>query len=189
MWTWLESYFLIPDSDSIPEQSRWLLRITLDRQKMLDKELRIEDVAAVLKQNYSNDLCVVFSDNNADEMVLRIRVIKKEDDKDEFGNKTVEDDVMLKRLEKHLLDGLTLRGVDGIERAFLNKGSRLVEFPTAACRRRRMTSTATNGTSIRKALRCVRCSWSMAWTLPAPIPTIFGRWLTCLASKEPVRRL
>ncbi|KAH8883867.1 beta and beta-prime subunits of DNA dependent RNA-polymerase [Thozetella sp. PMI_491] len=128
----VESYFLIPDSsenDSIPNQSRWLLRITLDRQKMLDKELRIEDIAEVLKQNYKNDLCCVFSDNNAEQMILRIRVVKKEDDeKDENGNKLIEDDVMLKRLEKHLLDGLTLRGVEGIERAFLNKGTKLAEF-------------------------------------------------------------
>ena len=154
----VESYFLIPDSDSIPEQSRWLLRITLDRQKMLDKELRIEDVATVLKQNYSNDLCVVFSDNNAEEMVLRIRVIKKEDDKDEYGNKTVEDDVMLKRLEKHLLDGLTLRGVEGIERAFLNKGARLAEFPDGSLQKKKDDPLCdewyldTQGTSLREVL-------------------------------------
>ena len=130
----VESYFLIPDEnhDSPDNQSRWLLRLTLDRQKMLDKELRVEDVANRIKELYKNDLAVVFSDNNAEEMVIRIRVIRQEDDKDEDGNKTIEDDVMLKRLETHLLDSCTLRGVDGVERAFLNKGTKLIETPDGA---------------------------------------------------------
>ncbi|KAH6853581.1 DNA-directed RNA polymerase II largest subunit [Chaetomium sp. MPI-CAGE-AT-0009] len=128
----VESYFLIPDSsdqDSIENQSRWLLRLTLDRQKMLDKGLRVEDVAQRIKEEYKKDVAVIFSDNNAEEMVLRIRVIRQDDDKDEDGNKIIEDDVMLKRLEKHLLDNCTLRGVPGIERAFLNKGTKLVVMP------------------------------------------------------------
>jgi len=126
----VESYFLIPDSseqDSLESQSRWLLRLTLDRQKMLDKGLRVEDVAQRVKDEYKKDIAVIFSDNNAEEMVIRIRVIRQDDDKDEDGNKIIEDDVMLKRLEKHLLDNCTLRGVAGIERAFLNKGAKLIE--------------------------------------------------------------
>ena len=126
----VESYFLIPDSseqDSLESQSRWLLRLTLDRQKMLDKGLRVEDVAQRIKDEYKKDIAVIFSDNNAEEMVIRIRVIRQDDDKDEDGNKIIEDDVMLKRLEKHLLDNCTLRGVAGIERAFLNKGAKLIE--------------------------------------------------------------
>jgi len=125
----VESYFLIPDSteNSIEDQSRWLLRITLDRQKMLDKGLRVEDVAHAIKQSYKNDVAVVFSDNNAEEMVIRVRCVHSGDDKDEDGNNIIEDDVMLKRLEEHLLDKCTLRGVQGIEKAFLNKSSKLIE--------------------------------------------------------------
>lgn len=126
----VESYFLIDSpSDSVDKQSRWLLRITLDRQKMLDKGLRVDDVALCIKSEYEGDLAVIYSDNNAEEMVIRVRVIREADDKDEDGNKIIEDDVMLKRLEKHLLDSCTLRGVPGIERAFLNKGTKLVELP------------------------------------------------------------
>ncbi|EJP70630.1 RNA polymerase Rpb1 [Beauveria bassiana ARSEF 2860] len=125
----VESYFMIPDDaqDTIHRQSRWLLRITLDRQKLLDKEIKIDDVAACIKEEYSNDLAIIFSDNNADEQVIRIRTIRQSDDKDEDSDTKIEDDVMLKRLEAHLLDTMTLRGVPGIERAFLTKGTRLVE--------------------------------------------------------------
>lgn len=129
----VESHFLIGDANDevkqkLSQQSRWLLRITLDRQKMLDKGLMVDDVAERIMELYKHDLAVIYSDNNADDMVLRIRVIKtEEDDKDDEGNKVIEDDVMLKRLQTHLLDGCTLRGVRGIERAFLSQGTKLIE--------------------------------------------------------------
>ena len=128
----VESYFLIPDDtmDTLDRQSRWLLRITLDRQKMLDKEIKIDDVAQRLKEEYPDDLAIIFSDNNADEQVIRCRVISQGDKDGAEG--ADEDDVMLKRLEAHLLDNLTLRGVPGIERAFLTKGRTLVELSDGA---------------------------------------------------------
>ncbi|KAI1089904.1 beta and beta-prime subunits of DNA dependent RNA-polymerase [Rostrohypoxylon terebratum] len=118
------SYFLLPD-DSMPDQdrqSRWLLRFVLDRQKMLDKGLTVEDVAIRLREEYPSDLAVICSDNNADQQVIRIRPMPE--DKDD-AEKSIEDDVMLKRLGEHLLENLTLRGIKGIERAFLNKGTRI----------------------------------------------------------------
>ncbi|KAM3078211.1 DNA-directed RNA polymerase II core subunit rpo21 [Clarireedia jacksonii] len=125
----VESYFIIPEEqhDSIDNQSRWLLRLILDRQKMLDKGLKVDDVALKIKENYPKDLAVIFSDNNAEQQVIRIRMINGNDNKyDEDG---VEEDAILKRLEAHILDTLTLRGVVGIDRAFLNKEAKLFEKP------------------------------------------------------------
>lgn len=121
----VSSYFLLPDDTHPPidKQSRWLLRFTLDRQKMLDKGLAVEDVATRLREEYPTDLAVICSDNNAEHQVIRIRPMS-ESGKDDT-DKTIEDDVMLKRLADHLLENLTLRGVKGIERAFLNKGTKI----------------------------------------------------------------
>ncbi|KAH8597475.1 putative DNA-directed RNA polymerase II subunit rpb1 [Bisporella sp. PMI_857] len=128
----VESYFIIPeDTQDDPEmQSRWLLRLTLDRQKMLDKGLKVDDVAIKIKENYSKDLAVIFSDNNAEEQVIRIRMIIQPDSKHEDDE--IEQDVLLKRLEAHILDTLTLRGVPGVDRAFLNKEHRLITKPDGA---------------------------------------------------------
>ena len=121
----VESYFIIPDdnADDPTRQSKWLLRIMLGRRKLLDKGLTVSDVAAKIKENYTNDLAVIFSDNNADEQVIRIRMVQdhgKDEDEEDF-----EEEMLLKRLEGHVLDTLTLRGVPGIERAFINYKERL----------------------------------------------------------------
>lgn len=121
----IESYFIIPEdnTDNIHQQSKWLLRIILGRRKMLDKGLTVQDVAAKIKENYAKDLAVIFSDNNADEQVIRIRMISERSKGDEDDD--LEEDLMLKRLENHMLDTLTLRGVPGIERAFINEKPKL----------------------------------------------------------------
>lgn len=121
----VESYFIIPEdvADDSAHQSRWLLRIILSRPKLLDKGLTVQDVAARIKETYPKDIAVIFSDNNADEQVIRIRQIQ--DAKQDVDDDETEYDVTLKKLESHLLDTLTLRGVSGIERAFINEKERV----------------------------------------------------------------
>ena len=121
----VESFFIIPDDvgDDPSRQSRWLLRIILGRRKLLDKGLTVQDVAAKIKENYAKDLAVIFSDNNADQQVIRIRMIQEHGKGDEDDD--LEEDLMLKRLENHILDTLTLRGVPGIDRAFLSTRTKL----------------------------------------------------------------
>jgi DNA-directed RNA polymerase II subunit RPB1 len=124
----VDSYWILPDEAGIDahRQSKWLLRFILGRAKLLDKGLSVQDVASKIKENYSKDLAVIFSDNNADEQVIRVRMIQdtKGDDDDEL-----EEDLMLKRLESHMLDTLTLKGVPGIEKAYMTPGKCLKELP------------------------------------------------------------
>lgn len=121
----VESYFIIPEdvAEDSSRQSKWLLRVILSRPMLLDKGLTVQDVATKIKDTYPQDIAVIFSDNNADEQVIRIRQIqdpKQEDEDDE-----TEYDVTLKKLEGYLLDTLTLRGVAGIERAFINEKAKV----------------------------------------------------------------
>ncbi|KAF2182521.1 beta and beta-prime subunits of DNA dependent RNA-polymerase [Zopfia rhizophila CBS 207.26] len=114
----VESYFIIPEEDAeIDRQSKWLLRIILDRKKLLDKSISITEVAARIKEEFAPNIAVIFSDENADEQVLRVRFVydanlKEEDEEDR-------DERWMRKLEKHLLDEVSLRGVRGVERAFI----------------------------------------------------------------------
>jgi DNA-directed RNA polymerase II subunit RPB1 len=116
----VQSYFMIPEEadEEIDGQSAWLLRLKLDRQRLLDKELKITDVAMAIKNMYGKHFAVIYSDNNSEEQVLRLRLLPEENAK---LDDITEPDVVLKRFANHLIDSLTLRGVPGVERAFLSK--------------------------------------------------------------------
>ena len=122
----VESYFIIPEESAaeIEAQSKWLLRITLSRAKLLDKGLNIQDVATRIKEKFRRDVQIIFSDINADDQVIRVRMVRdygKEEEEDRE-----EDDIQLKKLMAEMLDNVTFRGVPGVSRAFIDAKPRHV---------------------------------------------------------------
>lgn len=125
----VESYFIVPEeSDNVDEQGRWVLRVELSRKKLLDKDLSISDVGNRIKEVFGSDVAVIFADDNADKLVIRIRMLGVGKDVDEDINSRAEEDT-LKSLELHMLDTVILRGVKGVSRAFVNEGRMLREKP------------------------------------------------------------
>lgn len=121
----VESYFIIPEDteQELSRHSRWLLRITLSRAKLLDKGLNIQDVAAKMKSVHARNLSIIFSDINADEQVIRCRFIQEYSNKDDEEERK-EDDDMLRGLMDDMLDNLTFHGVPKVSRAFINQTTR-----------------------------------------------------------------
>ena len=128
----VESYFIIPEdtAEDVESQSKWLLRIVLSRRKLLDKGLTASDVGSRLKEVFGQDLAVIFSDNNADDQVIRIRTVNTQTKDDEEEGETPEH--YLKKIEMHMLDSLTLRGVEGITKAYINSRDRIYESADGA---------------------------------------------------------
>jgi DNA-directed RNA polymerase II subunit RPB1 len=123
----VESYWVIPEETENPDaQSKWMLRFVLGRRQLLDKGLSVTDVARRIRETYSADVAVIFSDDNADELVVRVRMMSKRDAKDEETTESSEDDT-LKQLSEHMLDNVVLRGVSGVRRVFVSKDQRMVE--------------------------------------------------------------
>ena len=54
--------------------SPWLLRIELNREMMVDKKLSIANIAQKITDEFGDELHVVFSDDNAEKLVLRVRL-------------------------------------------------------------------------------------------------------------------
>ena len=128
----VESYFIIPeDSDKVDEQSRWLLRIVLGRRQLLDKGLTVTEVAHKIKEMYGKDVAVIFSDDNADEQVVRMRMMTNRASKDDDEGVEAEEET-LKKLESHMLDNVVLRGVKYVRRAFVSNEFRMRETPEGA---------------------------------------------------------
>lgn len=126
----VESYFIIPEEDMDTEQqSKWLLRIILDRKKLLDKNITITEVAAKIKEEFHPNIAIIFSDENADEQILRVRFVWDHSLKAEDEDDDDRDERWMRKLEKHLLDDVTLRGVRGVDRAFIRADSRVFKMP------------------------------------------------------------
>ena len=73
-------YYEMPDFD-VSRISPWLLRIELDRKRMTDKKLTMEQIAEKISQGFGEDLNCIFNDDNAEKLVLRIRIMNSEDNK------------------------------------------------------------------------------------------------------------
>ena len=119
----VQSYCEVPDEDFDPRKmSPWVLRIELNREDIADKKLRMDEIAQRITEDYANDIHVIYSDDNAEKLVLRIRIVTDEEDKaleqDESFNGQ-EDDVFLKRLEKNMLGKLKLRGVEDVKKVYI----------------------------------------------------------------------
>ncbi|KAH3680951.1 hypothetical protein WICMUC_000094 [Wickerhamomyces mucosus] len=119
--------FEIPDDEilrTVDKQSPWLLRIELDRAAMNDKDLSMWEVGEKIKQTFKDDLFVIWSEDNAEKLIIRCRVVRDPKSLDEESE--AEEDQMLKRIENNMLEAITLRGVPDISRVVMMKYDRKV---------------------------------------------------------------
>lgn len=124
----VESFFAIPDEEveqKLHLQSPWLLRLELDRAKMIDRKLTMSYVAGRIAESFKTDLFVIWSEDNSEKLIIRCRVLGGAD-KDEDGMDTVEEDIFLRQLENTMLNSISLRGVPGIQRVFLLEHDRVI---------------------------------------------------------------
>lgn len=73
-------YYEMPDFDA-SRISPWLLRIELDRKRMTDKKLTMEQISEKIQAGFGDDLSCIFNDDNADKLVLRIRIMNSDEHK------------------------------------------------------------------------------------------------------------
>lgn len=117
----VESFFAIPDEEiesKLHLQSPWLLRLELDRAKMIDRKLTMHYVASRIAESFKTDLFVIWSEDNSDKLIIRCRVLGG-GDKEDDGMGIIEEDIFLRQLENTMLNSVSLRGVKGIKRVFL----------------------------------------------------------------------
>lgn len=116
-------YYEMPDFDPT-RISPWLLRIELDRKRMTDKKLTMEQIAEKINAGFGDDLNCIFNDDNADKLVLRIRIMNGEDNKfqdsEEDTVDKMEDDMFLRCIEANMLSDMTLQGIEAIGKVYMH---------------------------------------------------------------------
>uniref|UniRef100_A0A0A9WL63 DNA-directed RNA polymerase n=2 Tax=Lygus hesperus TaxID=30085 RepID=A0A0A9WL63_LYGHE len=116
-------YYEMPDFDPT-RISPWLLRIELDRKRMTDKKLTMEQISEKINAGFGDDLNCIFNDDNAEKLVLRIRIMNSDDgkattDEDEAVDK-MEDDMFLRCIEANMLSDMTLQGIEAIAKVYMH---------------------------------------------------------------------
>lgn len=121
----ISAYYELPDDNDVDPKrlSPWLLRIELDRARLLDKQLSMAEVASRIMDEFDRDLQVLANDDNSEHLVIRCRIVNDEADKmaDSTEEDSIEEDVFLKRIETNMLNSVSLRGIEGIRRVFLSE--------------------------------------------------------------------
>jgi DNA-directed RNA polymerase II subunit RPB1 len=112
------------------EKSKWIIRMVMEPEVMLEKNITMDDVNFTLKNCFEDQVSCIYSDFNADKLVFRIRmneVIKNSSGRG--GQKKTKvnpldqsDQIyILKNFQDQLLQNVVLRGVKGINKVILRK--------------------------------------------------------------------
>ncbi|GKB03315.1 RNA polymerase II large subunit [Tanacetum coccineum] len=86
---------IIEEDVDFDKISPWLLRIELNREMMVDKKLSMADIAEKINLEFGDDLTCIFNDDNAEKLILRIRIMN-----DEMQGDAAEDDGKLNKFER-----------------------------------------------------------------------------------------
>jgi DNA-directed RNA polymerase beta' subunit len=114
--------------DETNEKSKWIVRMIMDPNVMLEKNITMDDVNFTLKNSYGDEINCIYSDYNADKLIFRIRmnnVLKQggPGKSKKTANPLDQSDhiYILKNFQDQLLQNIVLRGVKGINKVILRK--------------------------------------------------------------------
>jgi DNA-directed RNA polymerase beta' subunit len=122
------------NSDDInhPQVSKWVVRMEMDPETMLDKNITMDDIHFAIKNShYGNDIHCVYSDYNMDKLVFRIRtnsnIFSKSKKKGAIEPLDQSDEIyLLRNFQDSLLNNIVLRGIHGIENVIPRKLQNMV---------------------------------------------------------------
>ena len=108
------------------EKSKWIIRMEMDPEIMLQKNITMDDVSFVINGSYRDEVQCVYSDYNSDKLIFRIRmknILKNSKQKKIKVNPLDQSDhiYLLKNFQDKLMQSIVLRGVENINKVILRK--------------------------------------------------------------------
>jgi len=144
-------------SDDSNEKSKWIIRMEMNPEVMLEKNLTMDDINFVLKNSYGDDISCVYSDYNADKLIFRIRmnnILKQGTGKGGAKKTNVNpldqsDQIyLLKNFQEQLLQNIVVRGIKNINKVILRKIKDNVEEMLGAYKKQDIWVLDTIGTNM-----------------------------------------
>ena len=114
-----------PDSGHTKAKTKWIIRMEMDKESMLDKNITMDDINFAISNIYEDDVHCVYSDYNSDNLVFRLRLSnllsnKKNNVKSNPLDQS-DEIYLLKNFQDNLLNNIVLSGVKNISKAILRK--------------------------------------------------------------------
>ena len=116
------------DETNPSQKSKWIIRMELDAETLLDKNITMDDVHFAIK-NVNPDIHCVYSDYNESNLVFRIRMNSDSLKKKKGAAFTLDqsDEIyLLKNFQDNLLYNIVLRGIHGIDNVLPRKVQNMV---------------------------------------------------------------
>ena len=118
----------IPEADAEGDpasRSKWIIRMVMSREAMLDKRITMDDVHFAIKNSHGDDVSCIYADYNADKLVFRLRMnningkkpLKPKENPLDQSDKIY----LLKAFQDQLLNNIVLRGLKNISKVTLRK--------------------------------------------------------------------
>jgi DNA-directed RNA polymerase II subunit RPB1 len=115
------------DVDNPDSRSKWILRMEMNAEEMLDRNITMDDVHYAIQNGYRDQVHCVFSDYNDENLVFRIRLdemlsAKKKKSTTNVNPLDQSDEIyLLKGFQDNLLDNLILRGIRSLSKVMPRK--------------------------------------------------------------------
>ena len=108
------------------QKSKWIIRMEMNIDTMLDKNITMDDVHFAISSVYSDRVSCVYSDYNDSKLIFRIRMNKEKGKKKEEPLDAKDEIYILKNFQDTLLRKIVLRGVEGISKVIPRKLQNMV---------------------------------------------------------------
>lgn len=109
------------------KKSKWIIRMEMDPEIMLEKNITMEDVSFTLRSAFGEDINCIYTDYNADKLVFRVRmneILKNSFKTSKKKNAPLDQSdqiYVLKNLQDQILQNTVLRGIKGIGKVTMRK--------------------------------------------------------------------
>jgi len=101
--------------------SKWVIRIELKPELMLEKNITMDDVYYAIQTVYSEEVSCIFSDYNHENLIFRIRINKPDKKKGVETLDQTDEIYVLKNFQDTLMNNIVLRGIKNIKKVILRK--------------------------------------------------------------------
>jgi DNA-directed RNA polymerase II subunit RPB1 len=140
------------------QKSKWIIRLELDAESLLDKNITMDDIHFAISNSHGNDISCAYSDYNSNNLVFRIRlnssVFNKTKKQKGIPDALDQSDeiYMLRNFQDALLNNIVLRGLTGIQNVIPRKLQNMVVKDEGKYSQKDVWILDTTGTNLMNAL-------------------------------------